>query len=359
VDTGRWLERVLQSALIGAVVVAAAGCAQEAPPEAAVPGNPGDNYVPHQAPPKPLPESAMNPPGESSPGPYNDEPILQQRLPEEQYFVDAYNKVHQPRIAVYVNRTLTGQVIPPNPGGPVVTEQHTQESTGSVNVSNGQNVEHDDAYGRDVQNGQSSFQSNGPAQYTQTDTTYLPPSEYDEADVKSLDYDAVEKILTDWMSCGGRVHMISPDYLAAQLSPADVEALSEGRPVAMNDLAQKVGADVLIHVQAHPTRQANGGLQIRLVAEAMNVRGGDELGTAVVDIPLPLEKTQINDFTRFIAAKLMVGMAGAWNSYAGSPQPPPPAEAPTPPPQPTGRAPLPPVPPPAPTTQPEQMNVIP
>jgi hypothetical protein len=359
VDTGKWFERVLQSAAVGVVALALTGCAQEAPPESAVPMNPGDNYVPHQAAPKPLPESAVNPPGQPGPGPYNDEPILQQRLPAEQYFVDAYNKVHQPRIAVYVNRTLTGQVVPPNPGGPVVTEQHTQESTGSVNVSNGNYSEHEDAYGRDVERGHSNFQSNGPAQYTETNTTYLPPSEYDEADVKSLDYDAVERILSDWISCGGRVHMISPDYLTAQLSPADQEALSQGRPVAMTAVLDKLNADVLIQVQAHPTRQANGGLQIRLVAEAMNTRGGDELGNAVVDIPLPLEKTQINDFTRFIAGKLMVSMAGAWDAYSGSPPPPPPPADIAPP----ARAPLPPVPPPAPAapaTRPtEQMNVIP
>ncbi|MGA2232201.1 MAG: hypothetical protein ABSH22_14995 [Tepidisphaeraceae bacterium] len=346
------------TAALGIAALAAAGCAASAPPEAAVPMTPGSNYVPHDAAPKPLPDSALNPPGMSSPGPYEDEPILDQRLPEEAYFVSAYNKVHQPRLAIYVNRTLTGQIIPPNPGGPTQTVQHTQESTGGVTVSNGSFNEHDDAYGRDVQDGHSNFATTGPAQYTETTTTYQAPSDSDEAALSTLDYQAMEKILADWLSCGGQVRIISSDYLAAQLSPQDMQDLSQGRPVAMGDLAQKVGADILIQVQAHPTHQTNG-LQVRLVAEAMNVRGGDQIGSAVVDVPLPLEKTQINQFTRFIAAKLMVGMAGAWNSYIANPPPPPPGQEPPPPPTP-GSGNLPPVPPAAstpPTTQP--LDLIP
>jgi len=343
--------------VLGLAAMAVVGCAQEPPPQAAVPVNPGDNYVPHQAAPKPLPDSATNPPGEAGAGPYNDEPILQQRLAEEQYFLEAYNRVDQPRLVIYVNRTLAGQVIPPNPGGPVQTEEHTQSSSGAVTASNSDYTEHEDAYGRDVEHGRSSFSSNGPAEYTETNTTYLPPSDVDEADVHSLDYDAIEKILSDWMSCGGRVHMISPDYLAAQLGPADMEALSQGKPVAMNDLAQKVGADVLIQVQAHPTRQTDGAMEIRLVAEAMNVRGGDQIGVAVVDVPLPLEKTRINEYTRFIAGKLMVGMAGAWDAYTSSPAAP--GGGPG-----AARPGLPPVPQAAPATQPasqptQQMNFIP
>jgi hypothetical protein len=112
-------------------------------------------------------------------------------------------------------------------------------------------------------------------------------------------------------------------------------------------------------VQAHPTHQTNG-LQVRLVAEAMNVRGGDEIGNAVVDIPLPMEKTQINEYTRFIAAKLMAGMTGAWDTYANNPPPPPGSPPPPPPPPPSSappdRAPLPPVPP---ATQPAGSMFIP
>jgi hypothetical protein len=345
-----------------------AGCAAAPPPEAAVPMAPGQGYVPHEAPPKPLPESALNPQGTAPAAPYADAPILDQRVPEEPMFLAAYNKVHQPRIAIYVNRTLQGQIIPANPGGPVESTTHTQSASGAVTAGSGDYSEHDDAYGRTVQSGHGNFSSSGPAEYTETTTHYLAPGEYDEAEVKTLDYLAVENILADAMSCGGQVHLISSDYLAAQLSPADMEALAQGKPVAMNDLAQKVGADVLVQVQARPTRQANG-LQIRLVAEAMNIRGGEMIGNAVVDVPPPLDKPTINEYTRFMARKLMTGMSGSWESYAANPPPapaapppavesaplppvPPPAEAPAP-------APLPPVPPPASAPPPLQAAPLP
>lgn len=336
-----------QISILTIAAVGIYGCTQEAPPQAAIPAD--VTYVPHQAPPKPLPDSALNPPGATSPGPYQDADIVQQPLPEQAEFLAAYAKVHQPRIAIYVNRTLQGQIIPPNPGGPVESTEHTQTSTGSVTVGGGSYDEHADAYGRDVQSNHSNFSSNGPATYTETNTHYLAPGEYDEAKANTLDYQAMEKILSDWLSCGGQVHLISSDYLAAQLSPEEMAALQEGKPIVMSDMAQKVGADVLIQVQAHPTNQT-GALQVRLVAEAMNIRGGDQIGTAVVDVPLPLDKPQLNDYTRFIAAKLMVGMRGAWESYAANPPPPqqpgqaPPAAPPAATPVPQGNA-LPPVPP--------------
>jgi hypothetical protein len=216
------------SAVVGLALIAG-GCASEPPPQAAVPVYPGTGYVPHQPPPKPLPESATNPP--PAVGPYSDQPILDQRLPEEQMFLEAYDKVSRPTLSVQLNRP--------------------------------QNTDY-----------------------------------YDEAGVRTLDYQALQTVLSDWMSCGGQVHIVTP-----QSSP-----------------------DVTIQVDVHPTNQA-GGPQVRLVAQAVNTRGGDVIGNAAVDIPLPLDMGQINEYTRFIAAKLMVGMAGSWDAYAGSPPPPPPPPA--------------------------------
>src|SRR5206468_11140506 len=65
--------------------------------------------------------------------------------------------------------------------------------------------------------------------------------------------------------------------------------------------------------QAHPTRQAvDAPMNIRVIVEAMNTRGGQSLGRAVVDIPPPLDKPQINRFTRYLARKLMDDMTAAW-----------------------------------------------
>ena len=223
---------------------------------------------------------------------------------------------------MYVNRTLQGQVIPVNPGGPQQTVDRIQRSTGAVTVEHGDRTEHGDYTGHDLRDNSGRFQSNGAAEYTESTVTYLRPGEYDEADARSLDYQAMEALIADALSCGGQVHIISPDFVASHLSPEDARALAEGKPEGMADLARKIGADVLVQVQSHPTRQTGGGLQVLAVAEAVNVRGGESIGHAVVPIPLPLQKTQLNEYTRFISRKLMQGMGGAWNSYAAGPQQP-------------------------------------
>ena len=75
-----------------------------------------------------------------------------------------------------------------------------------------------------------------------------------------------------------------------------------------------------MQVQARPTRQTPNGLQVRLIAEAFNIDGGDSIGRAVVDVPPPLEKRQLNKYTRYIARKLMDDMTYAWASAGPPPQ---------------------------------------
>jgi hypothetical protein len=53
---------------------------------------------------------------------------------------------------------------------------------------------------------------------------------------------------------------------------------------------------------------------VRLIAEAFNIEGGDSIGRAVVDVPPPLEKRQLNKYTRYIARKLMDDMTYAWST---------------------------------------------
>jgi hypothetical protein len=51
-----------------------------------------------------------------------------------------------------------------------------------------------------------------------------------------------------------------------------------------------------------------------MLVEALNVKGGERIASAWVDVPPPLEKTTINRYTRFLARKLMDGMLGAWSA---------------------------------------------
>jgi len=143
--------------------------------------------------------------------------------------------------------------------------------------------------------------------------------QYDEAAARAIDYAAMENILTDWLSAGGRVAVISPQAARQSLEPNQVNDLNSGQPARPQDISDRLHADILVLVQAQPTRQSGVGPAVRLVAEATNLRGAESLGQAVVDVLPPLDKPQINKYTRFIARKLMDGMTANWSSF-GPPQ---------------------------------------
>jgi hypothetical protein len=197
--------------------------------------------------------------------PFDDAPLISQRAPEEPAFVDAYRRVGSPRITLFVNRTLEGKIIPVN-----------QSERGA----------HD----------------------------YLQRGQYDDAQASALDYQAIETIMTDWLAANGQVTIISPTMARQRLTDQQVKELQAGRHEALSEIAQQLGADVLIQVQAHPTKQTQNGLEVRLVAEAMNTKGGQSIGRAVVDALPPLEKTQINKYTRYLARKLMDDMTMTWSA---------------------------------------------
>lgn len=161
---------------------------------------------------KPMPtqvdEASLPPP------PFDDAPLVNQAAPEQSAFVDTYNRVGRPRIAIAVER------------------------------------------------------------------------------MPSLDDAAIRSVLADWMSCGGQVTLVS--------SPRQ-----ETHPDSSN-------ADVIIQLQAHPTQEYRDGQRMRLVAEAMNTKDHISIGRAFVDVPSPLEKQQINRYTRWLARKLMDDITAAW-----------------------------------------------
>jgi hypothetical protein len=138
--------------------------------------------------------------------------------------------------------------------------------------------------------------------------------------------------MTDWFACGGQVTIISP-VMARQKA---------GRSDLTFEQVQQLGADILVRVTAHPTRQTPDGTDVRMVAEALNVKGGQSIARAVVDVQPPLEKTTINDSTRFMARKLMDGMIGSWLTPAAPADRTAPSDrVPLPPPAPSGETPQP------------------
>jgi hypothetical protein len=222
--------------------------------------------------PKPLPGPEDR--GQAGAAPFADEPLLVDVPAEAKAFVNVYKQVGKPRIVVFVNRGLDGQILPVTDAGPA------RES-------------------RD---------------------TYLRSGQYDEASAKAIDYEMMELLMADWMSADNQVTIVSPRTARRDLSEQEIKDLQAGKPQVLGELARKLDADVLIQVQAKPTRQTLSGLEVRVIAEAINIKGGESLARAAVDVQPPLDKVQTNKYTRFLARKLMDGMTATWSA------PPPPAK---------------------------------
>ncbi|HEX8324607.1 MAG TPA: hypothetical protein VF595_11930 [Tepidisphaeraceae bacterium] len=293
--------------LIAAVTaVVANGCGSDntpPPPRAAIPPV-GTYTVTTDSPTKPLPPTD---PTLANRPPYADEPLLSQQPPEQGAFVATYERVGRPRMMLFVNRTLGGQIVQTNPGGPVSGVQRTREATGAVKAESSGAVI--DAWGRTIAQPSDRFETTGPAELRDRTEHYLAPGEYDEASARRIDYDAIESVLSDWMAAGGRVALVSP-----RLTEGQARRLEQGGREALTDLSTNNQADVLIQVQARPTKQTPQGLSIRLIAEAMNTRGGESLARAVIDVPPPLDKPVLNEYTRFLARKLMNDMTQTWSA---------------------------------------------
>ncbi len=302
------------------IVLGLVGCAKTPPPPRVpvpTPGNP-DLVLEHD-PVKPLPDSAFRGP-EPTAG-FDDVPLLNQRPPEQRAFVDAYNSVGRPRIAVFVNRTLQGDIVPVNEDQPVASVEHVRRATTGVTIEKRDTYTEESRRRIEDRERVDRFESKGPGEYRETTDVYLRPGQYDEVQARTLDYEAVENILTDWLASSGNVTIISPIMVRQKLSPEQVKDLESGRPQVLSEIAAQLGTDVLVQAQARPTRQSIEGLQVRLIAEAINIKGGDSIARAVVDVRPPLDKPTMNMSTRYVARKLMDDMTGAWLSGAGASQP--------------------------------------
>lgn len=266
---------------IGLLAATIAGCSSP-PPRVPVPGPNNRDVLLEHDPVKPLPHA-------EPPAGFEDVALVNQRAPEQRAFIDAYNRVGRPRIAVFVNRTLQGDIVPVSHAAP---------------PSGGQT---------------DPFAAQGAPESRQSSDVSLHPNQNQELAAQNIDYAAVESILTDWLANNGQVTVISPTMVRQKLTPEQVKDLESGRSQVLNDIAQQFGADVLVQAQARPTKETFQGLQVRLVAEAINIKGGDSIARAVVDITPPLDKPQINTYTRYVARKLMDDMIGAWANMQPGP----------------------------------------
>jgi hypothetical protein len=280
------------------------GCRDQTPPPPRAEMPPVGTYTNVRGgAPKPLPgqgDPRLPPP------PFDDVPLVNQETPEQARFVQTYAAVGSPRVSLFVNRTFEGKIVPTTEDRLVEGRVVTRESTGGVKTETRRGRL--DRYGREVDENVDKFESTGPAKIVDRDEKYLAAGEYDDVAARRIDYDAIENVMTDWIAAGGRVTMVSP-----RLTEAQRRKLEAGEGNALRDLG-KENTDVLIQVQAKPTRQTSAGLEVRLIAEAINTNGGESLGRAFVDVPPPLDKPVLNDSTRFLARKLMADMTATWQA---------------------------------------------
>lgn len=245
---------------------------------------------------KPLPEPGR---GELPPRPFDDPPLISQRIPEAAAFVRAWNEVGHPRIVVFVNRTPTGDIAPATDAGPRVesSRHEVREERFPGGFAREERHVYDNAGG-------------GPGA---------------ESTARAIDYAAIEAKLAEWLSAGGQVKLVSPLTARARLTDDQVRKLEAGQPRVLPDVAKELDADVLIQVQARPTDQSGDGPGIRLVAQAVNLAPGKDfgvsLGSVTLTVPPPLSHETINTYTRFASRKLMDDMTAAWLGPPG-PQPP-------------------------------------
>jgi hypothetical protein len=129
-----------------------------------------------------------------------------------------------------------------------------------------------------------------------------------ELAIEDIDFESMEKILTDWFAADGQVQLLSPTENQRRNDAAGTHPQSSP--------AGRGGPDVYIRVRAQQTHQTRDESAMRLVGEAVNANDGRSIGRAVVDVPPPLDKPQLNKFTRFLGRRLMDQMTGTWRAMA-------------------------------------------
>jgi hypothetical protein len=134
----------------------------------------------------------------------------------------------------------------------------------------------------------------------------------DEIGAAPEDYEMIEASLVKYFDNSGRVHVQDSDAARGKLDRAQILRLENGDPGAARLLATELKQEVLIRVTAKPTRHSQWGAAVRVIAKAVGTADARNLGTAFVDMPLPMTKTNINVFTRYLTQSLMDEMAKKW-----------------------------------------------
>jgi hypothetical protein len=231
-------------------------------------------------------------------------------LPEEPAFVAAYQARRNPRIMVFVNRTIQGDTLPKDNLDELLRTEKTQTSTGQVSISDGSLSLSDSA----VSGSHSSFSSNGPETYTETTSVKKKVDPYDLIGASRTDYEAIELSLIDYLGCGGQIDIKDSEVLRAKMGREITLRLENNDRSVVPLIKQELGTDYILQVSASPTSQASIGTAVRMLAKMISTTDGRIVASDYQDLPVPMTKTAINVFTREIAENIMRKTANVWGN---------------------------------------------
>jgi hypothetical protein len=126
------------------------------------------------------------------------------------------------------------------------------------------------------------------------------------------DYSMIEASIVQYFDNSGKVQVKDSEAMRSKLSREQILRVENGDSDTNRLLATELQADLLIRVSARPTSQAAVGPAIRMIAKAVTTTDARNMGTATVDMPMPMTKPMINYYTRFLSEELMGQMALKW-----------------------------------------------
>lgn len=136
------ITKSMRSLSLAACGVAFVGCSSaQTSPVPRVPVPTADNRdapIRQYEPMKPLrgesPEEQMDAIAPPPPMPFDDVPIVTQAPPEQGEYLDAYARVGRPRVAVFVNRTIEGRIVPVEERRSIASVDVTRETDAAVDM---------------------------------------------------------------------------------------------------------------------------------------------------------------------------------------------------------------------------------
>lgn len=189
-----------------------------------------------------------------------------------------------------------GQPLPPGPGG----------------AAPDTSIQNEDAFLKAYDNRRSPRIMVWVNRTLQGDPANAPADKLDSIGATPEDFGMIEASVVKYFDNSGKVQIRDSDAARSKLNRETMLRIENGDAAAVRLLSTELQQDVLIRISAVPTRHSQWGNAVRLIAKATSTTDARILGNEFVDMPLPMSKTNINVFTRYLSEELMGDMAKKW-----------------------------------------------